>query len=80
MTSLSPKNQIPKILSSLANEWYHTRNSYVKKLDRINGKIQWTEESVSVLDNIHDTLLSQLPSYLEQVDLNAREHEFVIYD
>ena len=67
-----PKTPIIVIVNRFTDLWISTYNKYYKKLDRVDGQLQWTPEAIEVLDTIHDTLIQNINDELKHFDLNTR--------
>jgi hypothetical protein len=72
MSNLSPKVAIPRLMLIVADKWYSTYNTYVRDLDRVDGKLLWTEEEIRILNMIHDDLINYLLTEIEFIDLDVR--------
>lgn len=67
-----PKTPIIIIMNRFLSTWLDSYYNYLNTLDRVDGVVQWTPESVEVLDTIHDTLVDNFLSELNNYDLNTR--------
>lgn len=67
-----PKTAVIVIVNRFTDQWISTYNKYSKKLDRVDGQLQWTPEAIEVLDTIHDTLIQNINDELKHYDLNTR--------
>lgn len=73
MSDLLPKTAIPFILNHQLKLWLDDYYSCLRNLDRINGKVQWTQEAVNSLDLIHDSIPEALTESFNYYDLTTRK-------
>ena len=61
---------IPNLFNYIFSDWLDSVNYYKRTLDRIDGKIQWTDEALKSLDIKAKAMPTILMQGLKEIDIN----------